>query len=91
MTHPWGARLGPGDMQRLGIGLARRVGGPQIACGLAAYHQDRYPDHSADEAMQTALDAVAASGVEEIRYWSSKWIIGGVQNDYSKAFLGKMG
>ena len=87
----WGARLGPGNLQTLGIRLARRVEGPQIASGLAAYYQDRYPGHSADEAMQTALDAVAASGVEEIRYWSSKWIIGGVQNDYSKAFLGKIG
>lgn len=86
----WGAQLGPGNMQDLAIRLAGRVRGPQVVCGLAAYFQDRYPDHGADEAMQTALNAVWSSGVSEIRYWSSKWILGGKKNGYSQAFISQI-
>lgn len=85
-TH-WGDQLGPGNMQRLAIGRARSISGVQVACGLAAYFQDRYPGHSAQQSMSRALQAVSAEGVSEIRYWSSKWAIGHRKNDYAGAFL----
>ncbi|HSR67309.1 MAG TPA: peptidoglycan-binding domain-containing protein [Acidobacteriota bacterium] len=85
-TH-WGEQLAPGNMQRLAIERARSVSGPAVACGLAAYFQDRYPGHSAQDSMSSALQAVSADGVSEIRYWSSKWTIGHMKNAYAEAFL----
>lgn len=79
-------RLGPGGMQQTAIERASRIQGPRLACGLAAYYQE-YPGHTANEAMQRALDVVGEHQVQEIRYWSSKWVIGHQKNDYAAGFV----
>ncbi len=85
----WGERLGPGSMQETAIELGRRVPGTQLVVGLAAYSQ-QYPGHLAADAMQLALDTVGDEGIEEVRYWSSKWILGQRANGYAAGFLGSI-
>lgn len=70
----WDGPLGPGAMQELAVRRARGTG-VTVACGLAAYDQ-RFPGHTADDAMRTAFDRALALGCTEVRYWSSKWILG---------------
>ncbi len=75
---PWGSELGPGRMQDLTLERAAQTGAPAsalTACGLAAYEQ-RWPGVRPEVAMQTALDAARSRGVNRVRYWSSKWIVG---------------
>jgi hypothetical protein len=76
----WDGRLGPGGIQTLSVGRACQIpgvteGGPELALGLAAYDQT-YPERTPAEAMQRALDRARALGAVELRYWSSKWILG---------------
>jgi hypothetical protein len=77
---PWNHQFGPGSMQRLTFDRAASVpkknGKPTLSCGLAAYDQ-RWPNRSIAEAMQTAYDACLPYQPKEIRWWSSKWVIGG--------------
>lgn len=57
-----------------------------IAMGLPAYDQ-KFPNYSEDQAMRTALDKCVSLGIKHVRYWSSKFIIGGQKNGYSETFL----
>lgn len=84
----WTGILGPGKMQELTLGRAKKV--PEfigeLACGLAAYEQN-WPNHTEAEAMKVALEKAIALGVTRIRFWSSKWIVGAVKTHYGAAFL----
>ncbi len=84
----WDAASGPGSLQHTALSLARKIPGKEIICGLAAYRQD-YPGHTAAEAMSRALETARAEGLRNVRYWSSKWIVGHMRNDYSAAFIAR--
>ncbi len=73
--------------------LPATPGNPQVetgvGCGLAAY-DIVFPGHTAAESLQAALDGALAEGVEEIRYWSSEWLIDDIGNKgepYGEPFL----
>lgn len=83
----WTDKYGPGNMQRRTLDNAKQVKGThKLCCGLAAYDQT-WDTHTALQAMQTAWDAATAYGVEEVRFWSSKWVIGIKKNGYASQFL----
>lgn len=76
----WDDREGPHHLQKFSAERARAivpavVGQPKLAMGLAAYDQN-FDGHSPREALTVALDTAISLGVAEVRYWSSKWIIG---------------
>ncbi len=84
---PWeGSRYSPGAMQKYTLDLAKTVGAKKISCGIAAYDQS-FPGHKGEEAMQVAYDAAVAYGVEEVRLWSSKWVLGVKKNGYASRWL----
>lgn len=82
-----GSKYSPGAMQRFTLDLAKTVPGEQkLSCGIAAYDQN-FPGHKGEEAMQIAYDAAVAYGVEEVRLWSSKWVLGVKKNGYAARWL----
>lgn len=84
---PWGTRYAPGNMQKLTLDRAKQVQGThKLCCGLAAYDQ-QFAGHTAQEAMKLAWDTAVSYGVEEIRFWSSKWVFGIKKNGYSSQFI----
>lgn len=92
-TIDWNHIYGPGQMQKLTLDRALLVRGlnqmgPKLACGLAAYDQN-WPGHTPEEAMRAAYDAALRYDPAEIRYWSSKWIIGAqsASTPYAARFL----
>jgi len=88
----WDDPLGPGSMQELTLRRARSVPGvgsalgPLLCMGLAAYDQT-WPGRTPGEAMRVAWDAAVRANVLEARWWSSKWVLGGVANGYASTFL----
>jgi len=83
----WGTKLAPGNMQKYTLDLAKQVKGThKLCCGLAAYDQT-FAGHTAQEAMQLAYNTAVSYGVEEVRFWSSKWVFGVKKNGYSSNFL----
>lgn len=83
----WDGRLGPGNMQKLTLDGALSVPGEQkLSCGLAAYDQV-WPGKKGEEAMQVAYEAACKYSPEEIRLWSSKWVIGIKKNGYASRWL----
>jgi hypothetical protein len=87
---PWDHQYGPGGMQRLTLDRARQVptkdGRPMVACGLAAYDQS-WPGRKPEDAMRVAYDAALKYGPEEVRWWSSKWVIGARAQPYAARFF----
>lgn len=71
----WDDELGPGRIQRMSYANAIATGCPHVAMGLAAYDQ-AWPGHTIGEAMGVAIETTRALGCREIRYWSSKHIVG---------------
>ncbi len=76
----WDGTYGPGGMQRRTLDRAvsipkRPDGKPFISCGLAAYDQT-WPGRKPEDAMRVAYEAALAYDPREVRWWSSKWIIG---------------
>jgi hypothetical protein len=90
-SYDWGAAYGPARMQRHGIKRARGASidwvEPRTVCGLACYAQT-FPDHSPQSAMAGALLAARAQRIEEVRYWSAKFIWGDKANGYARSFIG---
>lgn len=83
----WDANYGPGHMQKLTLDKSLTVPGDQVlSCGLAAYDQT-WPGKKAEEAMQVAWDAAMKYKPAEIRFWSSKWVLGIKKNGYASKFL----
>jgi hypothetical protein len=72
---PWDHPFGPGNMQEVTLEHARKTGCATVGLGLAAYEQS-WPGHTIEEAMHVALERARSLGVEHVRYWSSKWIVG---------------
>lgn len=71
----WTDELGPGRIQRMAHANAVATGCPHVAMGLAAYDQ-AWPGRTIGEAMGVAIETTRALGCGEIRYWSSKHIVG---------------
>jgi hypothetical protein len=76
----WGGPLGPGQLQHLSAERARTVkpvvlDQPKLAMGLAAYDQ-KFAGHDQKDALTLALQTAIDLGVAEVRYWSSKWVVG---------------
>lgn len=88
----WLDRLGPAGMQRLTLDRALMVpgvggpGGALVSCGLAAYDQV-WPGRPGEEAMHTAYKAALMFSPFEVRWWSSKWVLGCQANGYASRFL----
>lgn len=80
----WGHRYGPGRMQRWARG--RVPDGPKLSIGLAAWSQ-RWPGHRPEEAMRVAYEAALEAEPVEVRWWSSKHIIGWKRNPYAADFI----
>lgn len=85
----WAGPFGPGRMQQFAVDRARGVN-PNVVCGLAAYRQ-KWDGHSVEEAMDAAFEGAVDAGCDEVRYWSSKWVVGSqarrnrAVSDYLKA------
>lgn len=91
---PWEDRLGPAQMPHTTLDRALLIPGvkeshPRLGCGLAAYDQT-WPGHDPEEAMQVAYDAAKAYLPVEIRWWSTKWILGPRANPYAARFLRRL-
>jgi hypothetical protein len=77
---PYDDRMGPGRIQPLSVRRAEAIPGVPatevaLCLGLAAYDQN-FSGHTPAEAMAAALDAAVVQRIPEVRYWSSRWIIG---------------
>lgn len=83
----WESPYGPENMQIRTLDRALKVPGDQkLSCGLAAYDQI-WPGKTGEEAMQKAYEAALKYNPEEIRFWSSKWVIGIKKNGYASRWL----
>ena len=89
---PWDHLYGPGRMQSFTLDRSllipevreRKV---ELGVGLAAWSQ-KWPKHDAYEAMREALDeSLLYDEIVDIRYWSSKHVIGVKKNVYAYNFL----
>jgi hypothetical protein len=84
------SRYSPGKMQDFTLGRTATVPGAgsqlEVGCGLAAYGQ-RWKGHTEAEAMELAFRRAVAHGCAEIRFWSSKWILGAKKNGYAASFI----
>lgn len=81
---PWDALYGPARMVDHTLARARLVRGVKegrvaLGCALAAYDQ-KWPDHTIAEAMTLAREDALKHGVKNMRWWSSKWIVGKMAN-----------
>lgn len=86
-TILWDGPYGPENMQIRTLDRALQVPGVQkLSCGLAAYDQV-WPGKTGEEAMQKAYEAALKYNPEEIRLWSSKWVIGIKKNGYASRWL----
>lgn len=87
---PWDHAYGPGRMQRLtfdrSLQIPRKNGKPAISCGLAAYDQE-WPEHTGEEAMRVAYREALRYQPKEVRWWSSKWVIGALSRPYAVRFF----
>jgi hypothetical protein len=84
-TVGWDEREGPGRLQKFSAARARSIatvtqGKTELGMGLPAYDQE-FEGHSPLEALTVAWDSAADLGVTEVRYWSSKWILGHMRVD----------
>lgn len=95
--YDYGGRYAPGSMQALAARRAQQYGKP-LVMGLKAYNQEWRADRFGDEyvadgtkAMREAFDATVALGVDEVRYWSAKWVLrspaGSIVPDYALRFI----
>lgn len=83
----WDDNFGPGRMQRFTLDRALMVPGDQgLSCGLAAYDQT-WPGKRGEEAMRVAYAAALKYKPLELRYWSSKWVLGHRKNGYASRFF----
>lgn len=81
----WDEREGPGHLQKFSAARARAIttvaqGKTMLGMGLPAYDQ-AFPGHPPVQALTVALDSAIELGVAEVRYWSSKWILGHMRGE----------
>lgn len=88
---PWEHEYGPGKMQRLtfdrALAVPKKNGRPIVCCGLAAYDQEGWPGHTPGEAMTVAYREALRYQPKEVRWWSSKWVIGARRRPYASRFF----
>ena len=88
----WDHVYGPGQMQLFTLQRSMTVPGvsdgkPELGCGLAAWSQ-RWPNRTPNDAMEFAYySAVDYNPVVDVRWWSSKHVIGVKKNPYAAKFL----
>lgn len=88
---PWDHTYGPGRMQAFTLDRTLTIPGvedgkPELGCGLAAWSQ-RWQDHDPSEAMERALFVAMSYPLIDVRWWSSKHVIGRKRNPYAAKFL----
>ena len=83
---PWDHPYGPGRMQTLTHERAVQSGARSVGFGLAAYEQ-RFAGHDPRVAMRVALERSRELGVDHVRYWSSKWIVGARGTSWARAAI----
>lgn len=88
---PYTDSLGPGSMQAISVHRAEAIPGVSetkvaLGLGLAAYDQD-FAGHTVAEAMSAAFEAAVLQCVPEVRYWSSRWIVGCSSNPEMTRFF----
>ena len=88
---PFGHTYGPGTMQKFTLDRTLTIPGiedgkPEIGCGLAAWSQ-RWPGVKPDRCMELAVKTALAYSVVDLRWWSSKHVIGIKKNPYAAKFL----
>jgi hypothetical protein len=76
----WSSVMGPGRRQTAALAQTRTIPGveagrPRVSVGLAAWDQ-QWPGRTVEEALSVALEAALAVDPVEVRYWSSKWLVG---------------
>jgi hypothetical protein len=89
----WNDKLGPGGHQRWIYQRAKAAGAPKVCMGLAAWKQSGFKNRSPQEAMQRAWDVTRKlEDVDEVRFWSSKWILGSQskKTPYAAKFIRSM-
>ena len=82
-------RMGPGHHQRWAAADARTAigyGHVDLSLGLALWSQS-WPGHSPGDALTLAWRASLAEQPAEIRFWSSKWLVGGHATPYGRSWL----
>lgn len=84
-------RLGPGHHQRWAADDARTVPGviegrPALSIGLPLWSQS-WPGHEPSEALSAAYRAALEQHPAEIRFWSSKHLLGAVAKPYGRPWL----
>jgi hypothetical protein len=89
----WDHIYGPGHMQKMTLDrtmlipdLGVDAGDLEFGCGLAAWSQE-WPGHTAQEAMKVALDKALEYPIVDIRYWSSKHVLGVQKNKFAFDFI----
>lgn len=88
---PWTSRLGPGAMQRAARDRAMGVPGVrdgrvELGIGLAAWAQG-WAGHSPADGLDAAYRAALGAMPCEIRWWSSKWAVGGLRREWFEPWL----
>lgn len=90
---PWDHQFGPGKMQTLtfdrALQIPKKGGKPAISAGLAAYDQS-WPGHRPEEAMRIAYETALRYQPAEVRWWSSKWVIGLHRQAYATRFFAEL-
>ncbi|HLT40495.1 MAG TPA: peptidoglycan-binding domain-containing protein [Enhygromyxa sp.] len=88
----WAGPFGPGRMQDTAVRRSRAIPGVRegrvgLTLGLAGYDQ-RFADRPARDALSIAFDRATEIGAVELRYWSSRWILGSAsRGSPTQAFL----
>jgi hypothetical protein len=91
---PWDDRMGPGRIQPLTVHRSESIPGVAsnevgLGLGLAAYEQ-AFEGHTVTEALSAALEAAVVQRIPEVRYWSSRWIVGEKADpEVAKFFAGR--
>jgi hypothetical protein len=87
---PWKHTYGPGNMVRHTLDRSLQIPGMndtvRLGAGLAAYDQ-KWPGHSAKEAMTVSYNSALIYRPFEVRWWSYKWLFGHVATSYGRPFL----
>lgn len=91
----FGHTYGPSSMQRFTLDRTLTIPGiedgkPEIGCGLAAWSQ-RWPGIQPERCMQLAMQTALSYPVVDLRWWSSKHVIGIKKNPYAAKFLESLG
>jgi hypothetical protein len=83
-------RLGPGNLQNWALSRTELVPNFQnkiLGCGLSIYDQYGFEGLSPEEALYLAARTAVVLGATELKFWSSKYLLGKMANNYSENFF----